>query len=500
MGIQEFLNEKVKNFLTQPEDKTDKLSSQPDIDNTLMDLTNIDMYPNTGAFFDGENSMFTLSDVSDILQKQKLKIMQYRQLAKNVEVSDALDEIVNEIIFSFDEKIPLKLNINQENKKIEKKIQDSFDKILNLIDVRRNLFQIVKRSYVDGQIILHCAYDKTTTNNGLKSIKMIEPCMLYLDKDGMYKYLNTDKQTYYNSNETEMFSIEEIIKEDFGLYDNKVNLGYLEYAIKPANILQTLEDLLIPMRFSRSISRRVFNVDVGDLPVKRAAEVMNEYQTKFKYKKFYNNEDGTVTNQQHITSMVEDYWFSNRSGGKGTQVDTIDETGNLGELDDILYFNRKLYKALKIPSNRINSDPDADHDFDYDSTRVSKEDMKFFMFISRIRQVYIFIFRELLKRELVSTNVLSEKEWGELEADIEIYFINENSFIEKLKLDNLTNKFSLYGDIQEYQGKVISVEKILKEVFKFSDEEIKENFEQIEKEKKDPFYKDFYSTEEDPKW
>lgn len=492
--------EVVKSFMKQPSDVSDKDSSTVQKDNVIIDTTDNDLYPNTGAFFDDEHqSLFSQSDIMNIIHKQKLKIMKYRSLAMQPDVNDAIDEIVNEIIFSFDDKVPLMININIENERLKKAINESFKKILKLMNVRRNLFQIVKTGYIDGILIMHCAYDKKNTKNGLKSIKMIEPCMLYFDvKTNTYKYMTEERSSLYSSKvQNEEYSIEEIAREDFGLYDDKINLSYLEYAIKSANMLKTLEDLLIPLRFSRSISRRVFNVDIGDLPTKRGAEVMREYQNKFKYKKFYDNETGEVSNQQHITSMVEDYWFANRSGGKGTQVDLLDESGNLGELNDILYFSKKLYRSLKIPSSRINIDPEADHEFDYESTRVTKEDMKFFMFISRLRQVYSNLFKEILKREVISTKILKESEWDNIEEEIEISFIRENSFIQKLKLDNFQSAMDIYSTAQEFQGKLFSINSILKNVFHMSEEEIEEEFGKIQEEEKNPLYSKFYKDEDE---
>ncbi|WXB47902.1 portal protein [Vibrio phage VB_VaC_TDDLMA] len=494
------LNEVVKNFLAQPEPKQDKESSNVNKDNVLVDLTNDDLYPNTVAFFDeNDGGIFNTSRSRDIIQQQDDKIRTYRQMAMTPDVMDAIDEIVNEIIFSYDDKMPLMIEIDEENEKLIKAITEKFEKIMRLMNIKRNAFQIVKRGYVDGQLIMHTAYDKNSTANGIRSIKMIDPCGLYFDvKTNTYKYLDKKLQGYIKTDvEKEEYSIEEIVREDFGLYDGKINLGYLEYALKPANMLKTLEDLLVPLRFSRSISRRVFNVDIGDLPAKRGAEVMREYQNKFKYKKFYNNETGEVSNQQHITSMVEDYWFSNRSGGKGTTVDTLDETGNLGEMDDILYFVKKLYRAMKIPDSRINLDPDSDKEFDYESTRTSKEDMKFFMFISRLRQVYSSLFKEILKREVIATKIMSESEWDEKEDLISISFVNENKFIEKMKLENFTSKVDIYSQVQDYQGKLFSVETILKDVFRMSEEEIKEEFEKIHKEEKDPLYQRFYQNDEE---
>lgn len=500
------LNEIVKNFLRQPDPAaTDKDSSVVAQKNTMVDLTNSDLYPNTGAFFDAEQyngGMYGKSDISDIIFKQKEKIMKYRQLAMTPDVTNALDEIVNEVIFSYDDTVPLQIDIDEENEKLVKVVTDKFDKIIKLTNVKRNLFQIVKNSYIDGQCILHLAYDKNT-KNGIKAIKMIEPCMLYFDtKTNTYRYMSEDKSLVIRHDDRNSYSIEELVREDFGMYDGKINIGYLEYAIKPANILKTLEDLLIPLRFSRSISRRVFNVDIGDLPAKRGAEVMRDYQGKFKYKKFYNNETGEVSNQQHITSMVEDYWFANRSGGKGTTVDVLDESGNLGEMDDILYFARKLYAAMKIPSNRIDVNPDGDKDFSYDETRTTKEDLKFFMFISRIRQVYSSLFKEILKREIISTGIMSEQEWNDKEDFISISFVNENKFIEKMKLDNFMSKLEIYTTASEHQGKLFSVNTILKDIFRFTDEEIEEEFKKIQTEEKDPLYAKFYNQDEDgqSKW
>ena len=484
------LTEKIKSFFTDKSENITPSSLVHDKD-VLNDLSS-DLYPNTGSFFDDSvNSFFSTTQVQDILSRQKEKIMRYRQIASYSEVDNAIDEIVNEVIFSYDDRIPIKLQTYIDNKKLSEALSDKFNKITKLLNIRRNFYFIVKRSFIDGQIILHCTYDKDKIQNGIQGIKMIEPVGFYFDHEtGTYKYF---RDFYVHANELEQYeySPEEIVREDFGIYDGKIILSYLEPAIKPANMLKTLEDLLIPLRFSRSISRRVFNVDIGDLPAKRGAEVMREYQNKFKYKKFYNVETGEVMNQQHITSMVEDYWFANRSGGRGTTVDVLDETGNLGELGDILYFARKLYRALKVPSNRINIDGES-ADFDYTDTRTTKEDLKFFMHISRIRMFYSSLFKKLLRNECLASGILKQDEWDEIENDIEVIFTEENKFIEKMKLDNFISKLDIYATAKEYQGTLFSIETILKTIFKFTDEEIREEFEKIKSEEKNPLFARFY--------
>ena len=194
--------------------------------------------------------------------------------------------------------------------------------------------------------------------------------------------------------------------------------------------------------------------------------------------------------------MVEDYWFANRSGGRGTTVETLDETGNLGEIDDILYFARKLYRSLNIPISRLYLDQEADHTFDYETTSITHEEMAFFMFVSRLRKVYTKAFKELLKRQVVSQGIMTEAEWTTKENDIEIQFTNENSFIEKMKLDNFQKCMDIYSSMQEQQGKVISVKELMKKIFNYSDEEIQDILKEIKKEKEDPLLKDFYNQDE----
>ena len=488
-----FINEMFKPFLKK--EKQPELSSQVEPQNVINDF-NSDYFHTTGSFFDSSSSFLGKSEQVDLVFRQRDRILKYRQVASIVDVNDGVDEITNEIIYALGKEDIVKIEINQDNEKLRQAIEDKFNYIQKKINMKKNFFNIVKRSYIDGQLKLHLGYDEKKKT--IASIKMIDPCMLsYNPETEQYKYIS-DRTVLFNNQTEFLYTKDEIAHADFGLFDNGIVLSYLENCIKPANQLKTLEDLLIPMRFSRSISRRVFNVDIGDLPNKRGLEVMNEMQAKFKYKKFYNTESGEVTNQQHITSMVEDYWFANRSGGKGTTVDTLDETGNLGELNDIIYFYKKLYKSMKIPLSRISIDPEADHSFNYDSTETSKEDITFFMFISRIRAVYAEILKEILKRECIySGTIKDEKEWEDIEEDIYVYFTNDNSFIEKMHLENFMKRVEIFGNLQEYNGKLFPVQKTLKDIFRMDEDEIKENFKAIETEKKDPQYAAFYATEEE---
>jgi hypothetical protein len=503
----EYLNEVVKTFIKQPDVnfRNDTSTIAPDF--VMKDLTDPSQ-SRSQSFFDNDynsiqkTGLYSQANVADVVMEQAAKIDVYRRVAKNTEVSNAIDEIVNEVTFSYNEQDPIILNLELENEALKDAITKSWEKIVRLTNLKYTIDDIVRRGYIDGQIFFHCTYSSKGTRSGIKKIRMMDPRYLYFDRgENVYKYYENILQTktiYALPEFTEkmQYSPEEIVRVDFGLYDDFLVLSYLEDALKNANMLQNLEDMLIPLRFSRSVSRRVFNVDVGDLPPSRAEEVMRDIQKKFKYNKFYNTNTGEITNQSHITSMVEDYWFANRAGGKGTEVNVLDETGNLGELADILYFCKKLYRSMKVPTSRIDINPDGDASYNWKDDNMSIEDMRFFTFCFRLRHVYIKIFEELLKRELIATGVLSQKEYDRLEGGIVLKFANENTFFEKMKLDNFTTKMEIWGNIKDDAGKILPVTKIFKDIFKMSDDEIEETLEQIRKESKDPRFKNFYEGED----
>lgn len=491
-----FLTEKVRSFFKPHKSK--QMSSTVNPKNVINNLSDENGFLRLTDFFDyqEENPFVNYTDITqeELVLKQMMKIKNYRACAMQPEVSNAIDIIANEIIFAY-EGFPLKLNVNIDNDALIEAMQKAFDKIVTLGNFDKNLFEVVKKAYIDGQLVIHCQYDKSSSKKGIQKLRQIEPCGLYFDyKERIWKYIeNSPNAIYFNQMENETYSPEEIVRMDFGLYeDNWLCLSYLEYSTKLANMLKSLEDMLIPLRFSRSISRRVFKVDVGKLPHKQAEEYMKNIQQKFKYKKFYNNETGEISNQQHITSMVEDYWFSNRGGDRGVEVDTIDESANLGELDDILYLNRKLYRSMHIPMSHLNIDTDAEHDFSIDATETTQEDLQFMCFISRLRKVYAQLFKDLLKREVVSTKIMTEEEWNRYNNDITVDFTNENLFIEKMKVQLLNDKIEAWESIKEIGGTVMPFKELMKRTFGLTENQIQENLDAIEEEKKSGKFNIFY--------
>lgn len=502
MNILESLSKKFFKTPT-PEYKTSQ--SLPHPENIELNLT-IDNNDVPIGFFDGNPNDLNLNifthkeELERVMNAQKDCILAYRRVAQLPEVNQAISEIVDEATFSQGKEDTLSLDFKVDiSNKLKEKINQEFDIIQRKLNLKKNLYSLFLKFYIDGQLNLHCSYNKNSTKSGITHIKVLEPFFFYYKKDeNLWGYLKLKDETSWTSYtplyyQDDIYSLEfdneEVVHIDSGIYNEKLILSDLDPVIKIANMLQTLEEMLIPMRFSRSVSRRVFNIDVANMNSKKAEEFIKKLQDRFKYKKFYDVQSGTISNQQHIASLTEDYWFPNRNGSKGTTVDTIDETGNLGETGDIDYFRKKLYGSLKVPLNRLlGSDDKAE--FDFTANNISKEEIKFFNFITRKRNQFSEMFFQLLKRQLVSKQIMSEKEFNDIVNDIKIVWNSENKFFEKMQDDIYNNAISMFNSFEELANKGwVSKEFLYKKVLKFSQEEIDEIQNQIKKEKKDPVYK-----------
>ena len=498
-----------KSFLSRRdlEKENKKLSSTPEI--KRVDTFDLDGQSPLGFFdefsdgaYDTFNYFGDQSTIDRSLNIQKNWLANYRRIQKIPEVAQAISEIVDEALFSQDGESAFYLEIDSDlPQNIEKKIIEEFEVILNKMNIKRNIYHLFEKFYVDGQLVLHIAYNPRGKNilEGIQRIQVLNPANLLFDtKNNKWRYKDvldsadnnvlfsafSDQAGKYDKN----FDIEEIIRIDSGIYEGKVILSDLHPAVKVANNLQTLEEMLVPMRFSRSVSRRVFNVDVANMNSKKAEEYLKSIQAKFKYKKFYDLESGQISNQQHVASLTEDYWFPNRGGTKGTTVETIDETGNLGETGDIDYFRKKLYSALKVPLGRLGIDDKAD--FDFTATTVSREELKFFNFICRKRQQFSELFIELLRRQLTSKKIVTDREFLDIKHSLKVIWKSENKFYEKMRDDQLTQAVGLFRDYEELASKGwISKEFLYKKVLKLNQQEIEELQKQIRKEKKSNLYK-----------
>lgn len=504
-----------KTFLNQP---TDKIDPGLPYNRIRQDLSS-DEPLNYQMFFSDNTSDISFMDENQKVTTQAEKINMYRELARIPECSIGINEIVDEIIYSRDLFSPLKIDVNVDNEKIENAITKAFEKIILLFNNQKYFYKFVRDSYIDGQMNVLLNYDKKNIKKGIQSISFLDPRYLTFDlKKNIYKYvdnisINTNQQPgifqwifFNNLDKTPKYkydmyeyNIEELVHQNFGLIgENGVILSELEQSIKPANILKTLTDLLVPMRMSHSVARRVWNVDVSELPNSKADSYMKDLVLKLKSKKRYNVETGEVQNGQHLVAMTEDYFFGNKAGGKGVSIDTIDETGNLGELSDIMYFYKLLYRSMGIPLNRISLDEQSQSpNFDLNSDSTTNEDMRFFMKITRLRAAYTDFFKQILKRELVATKVLSEAQFNTYKNNIKIYFKEENQFLERMNLTLFLKRIDAFSMAKDFGGKILPMATLYKEIFRMTDEEVRETIKKIDDESKDPVLSRLYNSEED---
>lgn len=286
---------------------------------------------------------------------------------------------------------------------------------------------------------------------------------------------------------------DKVIMADFGLYDVMgARYGFLQYAFKYANQLQSLQDMLVPMRFRRSIARRVFNVDVGNLPQARATEYMQGLQSKFKYRKTYDVKNGRVTSQdKDPVGLVEDYWFANRAGGKGTTVDMIDEAGNFADsLEDILYFNKKLYQSMFIPLRRVF---ESDAEYDYTNSSIEVDELRFHGFLERLRFVYSSVLTKMFHIYLMKLGI--EENYENLE-NIEVLLRYDNWFSENKKFEKFEKALGLFEDAVTHLGKIYSAETMMYNLFGYSVEDFKNEHAKIEAEKsEDSIFKQLYDSQ-----
>ncbi len=436
-------------------------------------------------------------------------IRKYRELAADGEVSNGIDIVVNELIYTTDVDV-FKIIIDEENDKISDKINDSFKKVLSMLNIRENMFNIGRQMYIDGQLNVSLAYQKDI-KKGIASAVLLEPLSLYFDQgDSNWKY-NQDEieESLYGGNKIDedriTFTEAEMVHVDYGLYsrvqsDNEVpfqiNLGYLENVFKNANMLQTLENMLIPLRYSRSVSRRLFNIDVADLPPKQAKALMDKIRGEFRYKKSYDPSSGTIKNIKGTQPMVEDYWMSNRGGAKGTTVDTMDEKGALMDMEDIMHAAKKLYASMKIPTSRNPYSEDRPS-FSFDNTDITQEELSFYIFISRLRIPITKLIKEILRRELVSTGVFLDTEWKGYSEKINIQFTADSIFLENMRNDMFLKAMDNFGGVKDNIGETISLQYAVENTFGWGSEQLNDELKKIEEEKNNPLFKAFYARDEE---
>ena len=429
-------------------------------------------------------------------------VTRYREMAMQPECDNALEDIVNEaIVINNQSPLNIVLDDIDEGKGLKDRIREEFYNVLKLLDFNNLAYDIFRQWYIDGRLYYHIMIDEKKPRDGIKELRKIDPRKIKkirekvseLDKRTNMK-IEKGYQEYYiyhpkgitsQSNQTAIkISKDSICHITSGMIDpaNKMVLGYLHKAIKPLNQLRTLEDATVIYRLSRAPERRIFYIDVGNLPKMKAEQYLADMMAKHKNKLVYDASSGEIRDDRKFMTMMEDFWLPRREGGRGTEITTLPGGQNLGEMDDVDYFRRKLYKSLNVPITRMESETQ----FNLGRTsEVTRDELKFTRFIERLRARFTHLFDNLLEIQLVLKGVINRKQWKELREDLYYDFPQDNYFTELKNAEILTERLRLMGEVEQYVGKFYSLDWVRKNVLQMSEEEIRDMNKQIKKEEGD---------------
>jgi len=444
----------------------------------------------------------TYVDLEGAAKSEGELVTRYREMSMQPECDTAVEDIVNEAII-VDNQSPVNIVLDDidEPKALKDRIREEFGNITKLLDFNNLAHDIFRQWYIDGRLYYHIMIDEKKARDGIKELRKIDPRKI---KKVREKFSQTDQRTnmkvekgyneYYvyhpkgitaQSNQTAVkISKDSICHVTSGLVDpsNRMVLGYLHKAIKPLNQLRTLEDATVIYRLSRAPERRIFYIDVGNLPKMKAEQYLADMMAKHKNKLVYDASSGEVRDDRKFMTMMEDFWLPRREGGRGTEITTLPGGQNLGEMDDVDYFRRKLYKSLNVPITRMESEGQ----FNLGRTsEVTRDELKFTRFIERLRARFTHLFDNLLEIQLVLKGVINRKQWKELRDNLYYDFPHDSYFSELKNAEVLTERMRLMGEVEQYVGKFYSLDWVRKNVLQMSEEEIRDMDKQIKREESD---------------
>ena len=460
-------------------------------------------------------------DIEGQIRDESDLIRRYREVAMQPECDQAVEDIVNEAIVSDEIEPPVRLNLDRINTfsiELKKKIAKEFDEVLRLLEFEEKGHDIFRRWYVDGRMYYHKVIDPKNPKDGIRELRYIDPRKIkkvreIKKKDGPIKMPGDapdpmEYKEYYVYNEKgvggAMTSGGIRIHKDAiaycpsGLVDQQKNvvLSHLHKAIKPVNQLRMIEDSLVIYRISRAPERRIFYIDVGNLPKIKAEQYLKDVMNRYRNKLVYDASTGEIRDDRQYMSMLEDFWLPRREGGRGTEITTLPGGNNLGEIDDIKYFQKKLYQSLNVPFSRLDSEAAGGLQLGK-STEVSRDEIKFTKYIQRLRKKFIHLFSDMLKTQLILKGIVSEDDWSTIADYIKYDFIQDGYFsemkeqeIRQSRLDQAERIFN-----QQLIGKIFSMDYVLKNVLRMTDLEVEKQREQIKKEIEDGIIKDPYNDD-----
>lgn len=425
-------------------------------------------------------------------------IMRYRGVSMNPEVDMAIDEIVNETIVASElqSSVDLKVDEIETSKKIKDQILEEFQNIVGLLKFNDMGHDIFRSWYIDGRVVHHLLVNESNAKAGIQEIRHIDSAKIRKVREVKYKkdpntgvkivdavdeyYIYEDKPGS-NTVQGVKISTDAISYVTSGLLDEtkKKVVSHLHKALKPINQLRMMEDSLVIYRLARAPERRIFYIDVGNLPRGKADQYMKDIMTKYRNKLVYDANTGQLKDDRKHMSMLEDFWLPRRENGRGTEISTLPGGDNLGQIDDIIYFQKRLYRSLNVPVNRL----EQENQFSLGrSSEITRDEVKFQKFIDRLRRRFSALFLGILKKQLILKGIITAQDWEEWKDDIFVDYVKDNHFSELKDAEILQNRVGLMNEITQYVGEYYSKEWVQKNVMMLDDEEIAQMKKQIEKE------------------
>ena len=465
----------------------------PSLDDGTVDVAGGGFY---GQILDVEGRERTENDL----------IRRYRDISQQPECDSAIEDIVNEGIVSDerDQSVEIVLDRLPQPKRIKDKIKEEFDNVMRLLDFNVKGHDIFRRWYVDGRLFYHKVIDKSNPRRGIVDLRYIEPRKIRKVRE-MQKgtksgssvdivkkieeyYIYNDKGLVVQSGTSQgiKISADSITYCPSGLVDqNKGHvLSYLHKAIKPVNQLRMIEDALVIYRISRAPERRIFYIDVGNLPKIKAEQYLKDVMNRYRNKLVYDASTGEIRDDRNHMSMLEDFWLPRREGGRGTEITTLPGGSNLGEIDDIVYFQRKLYRSLNVPISRLESEQGFSLGR---STEITRDELKFTKFVQRIRKKFTPLFTDILKTNLLLKGIIGPDDWPVMQEHLQYDFIEDGHFAALKEAELLTDRLDQLGQVEAYIGTFFSKEYVLKKVLRMTDAEIEQMRDEIKTEsERDP--------------
>jgi hypothetical protein len=429
-------------------------------------------------------------------------IRRYREISIHPECDMAIEDIVNEAIVSNENKQAVRLMTDSVpyGRDIKRRLEEEFTEILRLLQFNSRGHELFRRWYVDGRIYFQKIIDTESGKKGITELKYLDPRKIKKIREVRKRRpegvspsatnLVDETMEYFLYNERGIgganlqgikIAVDTIAFCPSGLIDQNKNiiLSFLHKAIKPVNQLRMIEDAAVIYRIARAPERRIFKIDVGNLPKMKAEQYLRDVMARYRNKLVYDAATGEIRDDRNYMSMLEDFWLPSREGGRGTDITTLPGGQNLGEITDIEYFRAKLYRSLNVPSSRL----EASTGFNLGrSTEITRDELKFTKFVQKLRKKFVELFNDILKTQLILKGIIAEEEWPMIRDNIFYDFLQDGHFAELKQAEMLKDRIQLANDVRDYVGKYFSVEYVRKNILKQSDQDIEKIDSQIKKE------------------